>query len=229
MTTLEMNIEFLRLLKAINKDLIKSEVPDTETILQMLNIAQVRYLKEVYFKDGNHYIVINKTDELRDLIRRELIDCSRIEDNGPLHQIAYSVDLSGLTYEFMFYIRSDSKITRTGIRTCTAEWMPNEYIKYSDKEKFLTTPVNTPSYVQPGCYIENTGSVNSLIIIHDSYTTLTTTNGVSIEYIKKPADLSLSQNSELPNYTHEEIVKFAVDIYVDNYKFRLLSKSNKTQ
>jgi len=228
MTTLEMNIEFLRLLKTINNELVISELPDTETILEMLNISQIRYLKEVYLKDGNHSIVLDKTDELRDLIRRELINCTRIEDNGPLHQIAYSVDLSSLSDEFMFYVRSDSKVTRTDIHTCTTKWFPNEYIKYSEKEKFLTTPVNNPIITKPGCYIENDGSGNVLVIIHDSFTTLTTTSGVNIEYMKEPVDMSLSQNSELPNYMHEDIVRFAVNMYISEYKFKLSAKNNET-
>jgi hypothetical protein len=234
MTSLEMNIEFLRLLRAINKELALSEIPDTETILQMLTISQIRYLKEVYLKDGEHSNILNKSDELRDLIRRELVACTVI-DTGPLTNIAYSVDLSTLDNDFMFYIRSDSKLTRTAmpvIDTIGGAWMPNEYIKYADKDKFLTTPIHIPIIIKPGCFIENTGSANSLIIICDDYTELEETIGVdagiSLEYIKEPADITLEVggDSELPNFMHEEIVKFAVDIYINNYKLRLMSKPN---
>jgi len=225
MTSLEMNIEFLRLLEAINPELVKSQIPDSETIFQMLNISQTRYLKEIYFRDGEHQNILNKADELRDLVTRELVNCTKIS-TGSLANIAYTVDLSTLSENFMFYIRSTSKITRTTIHTCSGEWMPNEYIKYADKDKFITTPVHKPIILKPGCFIEN-DSTNNLVILHDTFTTLELTDGVSIEFIKEPADISLSQQPEIPNFMHEEVVKFAVDMYIINYKFKLANpKSN---
>ena len=228
MTSIEMNIEFLRLLKAINKELVLSELPDTETIMQMLTISQIRYLKEVYLKDGEHQVILNKADELRDLTRRKLVDCTAIS-SGPLDGIASTVNLTTSASDFMFYIRSDSKLTRSAMPIIsTASWMPNEYIKYTDKDKFLTTPVHTPIIIKPGCFLENTGTANSLVILYDSYTTLGTTGAISLEYIKEPDDITLEAGgeSELPNFMHEDIVKFAVDIYINNYKLRLMSKPN---
>ena len=225
MTSLEMNIEFLRLLEAISKELVESEIPDTETIFQMLNISQIRYLKEIYFKDGEHQNILNKADELRDLVTREPVNCTKIS-TGSLANIAYTVDLDTLSENFMFYIRSDSKITRTTIHTCTAQWMPNEYIKYADKDKYITSPVNSPIIVKPGCYIEN-DSTNNLVILHDIYTTLETTDGVSIEFIKEPTLMTISVNCELPNFMHEDVVKFAVETYITNYKFKIMNTKSK--
>ena len=235
MTSLEMNIEFLRLLEAISKELVESEIPDTETIFQMLNISQIRYLKEIYFKDGEHQNILNKADELRDLVTRELVDSTAIAAGSlsgiastvdSLANIAYTVDLNTLSDEFMFYIRSDSKVTRTTIHTCTAQWMPNEYIKYADKDKYITSPVNSPIIVKPGCYIEN-DSTNNLVILHDIYTTLETTDGVSIEFIKEPTLMTISVNCELPNFMHEDVVKFAVETYITNYKFKIMNTKSK--
>lgn len=234
MTAVEMNIEFIRLLKAINKELVLSELPDTETIAQMLNISQIRYLKEIYFGNGEYERILSKADEVRDLIRRVTVN-STATSTAPYtynsESIASIVDLSQVT-DFMFYIRSDSKITRSAMPLVeTASWMPNEFIKYSEKDKFLTTPVNIPIITKPGCYIENSGTNNILVIIHDIYTTITTTGGVNLEYIKLPRNIVISNDSnsvdsELPNFMHEDIVRFAVDTYINNYKLRLAPNNN---
>lgn len=224
MTGIEMQIEFLRLLKLINKELVLSELPNSETIFQMLNISQIRYLKEIYFGNGEYERILSKADEVRDLIRRVTVN-STATSTAPYtynsKSIASIVDLSQVT-DFMFYIRSDSKITRSAMPLVeTPSWMPNEFIKYSEKDKFLTTPVNIPIITKPGCYIENSGLSNSLVIIHDIYTIITDSKGVSIEYIKTPKDITNDNTSDLPNYLHEDVVKFAVEIYINNYKLRL--------
>lgn len=225
MTNTEMQIEFMRLLKAISNQLVTSELPNSNTIFQMLTISQIRYLKEIYFKDGSHEVIIEKADELKDLTRRTLLDTSSA--TGALSGIAVQASLNSVT-DFMFYIRSDSKLTRTAVPVISSEkWMPNEFIKYSEKDNFLTTPVHNPIIIKPGCYIENSGSANNLIVIHDAYTTIETTGGVSLEYIKEPVDITESVSSELPNFMHEDIVKFAVDIYINSYKLRLAATNNK--
>ena len=230
-----MYIEFLRLLETIDKSVLISDLPSSDMILQILNISQIRYLKEIYFKDGNYEIILNKADELRDLVSRELANTALIT-TGPMKNIGSTVDLSGLT-NFMFYIRSDSKIVRSAMpiigdysNNTGAEWIPNEYIKYEVKDKFLTTPINKPIIVKPGCYIEN-DSINQLVILYDSFTKLTLTDGISIEFIKEPSLMTMIVSCELPNFMHEDIVKFAVDLYINNYKFRLsgINQSQKQQ
>lgn len=224
MTRIEMQIEFSRLLKAISNQLVTNELPNSNTIFQMLSIAQIRYLREVYFKDGSHELILEKADEMRDLTRRVVLDTVPIV-TGSMADIASSVDLANAT-SFMFYIRSDSRLTRTALPTCTNKWMPNEFIKYKDKEDFLTTPIHSPIIVKPGCYIENDGTSNKLIIIHDIYTAITESSGLSLEYIKEPDDVTENNDCELPNFMHEDIVKFAVDIYVNMYKLRLATNNN---
>jgi len=229
MTTEEMYIEFVRLLQFIDKSVLEKDLPTSNSVLQMLNIAQLRYLKEVYFNNEDYDTILEKSESIKNLIVRSLFTPSA--NIGALSNNSKVVTLSNIEPSFLFYIRSDSKITRSDLPSIdTAKWIPNDYIKIRDKEKYLTNPFNNPIIVKPGCYIEKSGEDLHLVILYDQYTTLSETNSVSIEYIKEPDEITFDVNCELPSHLHEEIVKLAVDLYINYYKFRLSTNTqSKTQ
>lgn len=228
MTSLEMINEFYVLLDTEHENFKKGERPESHIVLQYLNIAQVRYLKEIYFKDTIDIVASDISNELQNLINRELVSCTReTATGGPYENLIYYINLSSLSDTFLFYIRSDSLVTRTDINICTGDWVPNKLIKRSDIDKYIDTFYNKPIILNPLVFFENNGGSLRMNILHDSYTTLTTTSGVNVEYIKEPAGMTVSQDCELPLHLHEAIVKFAADIYVIEYKLKLVSNQQR--
>lgn len=214
-----MYIEFLRLLETIDKTVLIKDLPSSDMVLQMLNIAQLRYLKEVYFGDGNHELILEKADTLPNLLVNETT--SVLANGDTIFNYSNILNLNTLNKDFLFYVRSDSKVSRSAMPVVSEQWVTNEFIKVSDIDKYLTTPFNTPIIVKPGCYIQVTDTGLQLRILYDSYTTLGLSNTLHIEYLKKPNNIDFDIDSELPSFLHEEIVKLAVDLYINYYKFRL--------
>ena len=147
----------------------------------------------------------------------------------------------------MFYLRSDSYIQRvTSLPTSGYIWTPNEIAdSYADLEKVTTNLYNVPILRQPVVSLLYAGSGNTsgIRILVDQYTVINSTKGFWIEYLRQPKYLTLGTTiaqsptyvvttsvCELALHTHEEITRFAVDIFLNEYKLKLTSKEdNKVQ
>lgn len=235
MTIFEFQYEFERLLETIYPESKIEDKQDTDTVLLALNIAQRRFLYEKYLskstiKENIEYLQ-KRSDDLRNLIiRGELMSPIPIP-SGPLSGIGYTVNLSILANKYLFYLRSDTLLTRINAPPIVsiATWTPNEIVNsYEEINKVVTTIYNKPILRQPIVALE---SANKLLIVTDSYTTVGLSNTIAITYLKFPKDLGFGDTStntttcELAEHTHEEIVRSAVDIYVKEYKFLLSQKS----
>jgi hypothetical protein len=241
MTYLEMQREFERLLVTMNPEFKDKEKPDSDTVGHFLTMAQNRYLKDTYLEGGVQAVIQKKVNEIQNIVARETVSPTQIvsADNSPYGSDAadtanaYYYALSGLSSTFMFYVRSDSLVTISADLsdyTCSDKWTPNKFIDYSDIDNVLTSPYNQPILIKPRTFLEQNNG-DRLIVVTDKYTTINTTNGLSLTYIKEPQDISiLNQTScELPVHIHEPIVKLSVDMYVLEYKYRLYQKQPQTE
>jgi hypothetical protein len=227
--------EFEKLVDTISPGFKVENKFDTDIILLALNIAQMRFIKERYLSGAlsdNIILISSKQDELRKLIvSNELLSLVQL-NTGILATIGYEVDLTQLGNTFMYYLRSATLLDHAvPPATTSARWFTNIIADdYGLVDKVLTTPYNKPILRQPIVAFKATDKLN---IVVDSYSTVETTNGFSIDYLRQPKYLGITDTTttttecELIDYLHEEITKLAVDIYIKEYKFLLAQKDNK--
>ena len=227
--------EFEKLVDTISPGFKVENKFDTDIILLALNIAQMRFIKERYLSGAmadNITLISSKQDELRKLIvSNELLTLSQL-NTGVLATIGFEADLTGLSNTFMYYLRSATLMEHTAPPvTATPRWFTNLLASdYSLVDKVLTTPYNTPILRQPIVAFKSEDKLN---IVVDSYSSVETTDGFSIDYLRQPKYLGITDTTttttgcELIDYLHEEITKLAVDIYIKEYRFLLAQKDNK--
>lgn len=217
MTGRDMVYNFQQLLQTTSKAFESKERLDTYEILDYINRTIDRYIKTKYFSGAsfidNSSRVKSFSDDLKELITTTpiapVITFSIIDGMS----IAYSSDLPS---DFFGYVRSDSKITRVNVLPCAGQWVPNQEIEYSKVDEFSTTPFNKPIIEKPLVTFKDD---EELITIIDVYTTL---DNNMITYVKTPTEVDMSNNDcQLAPYLHEEIVRLAVSMYLDEYKMRL--------
>jgi len=224
--------EFQRLLEQINPEFEVKEKLDTDTMLMVLNIAQLRFINQQYLNKGsieeNIEFLQKRATDLRNIIKRTTLTATAISA-GSYSGIGYTVNLAA-PGDFLYYIRSDSNLNRTAIQPTGSgqyAWTNNYVAKsYDEVEKVLTTPFNKPIIREPLAVFE---ASNVMILIVDGYTTINTASnaGVALTYLAQPKYLGLADTStttttcELAWQTHEEIVKLAVEIYTREYKYLL--------
>ena len=191
---------------------------EPEEIVLWLNIAQDRFIKQRLpeFERGTKRI-----SDLRQLIISEetgaidpFTDVTKYPNTTSIQLVVSGADL--LSKNFMYYISSRSKVTRTN-PVITADYVDNVMIEHVDIPKFVSTGFNSPRFKHPVCWIED----DFLYIMHDVLTT-DFDNGAwkfHITYIKEPVAIKESAtavNCELDDYTHQEIIDIAVNLMIEN-------------
>jgi hypothetical protein len=78
--------------------------------------------------------------------------------------------------------------------------------------KYLTTYVNMPVIVQPVVFPDKNS--NTMCILHDSFTTMSSSAIVTV--LNKPIAISDSQDCRLDKKFHEQIVRSAVTLYLND-------------
>lgn len=200
MTSLELQREFERLLYNRSPLFESSLKPDTDTIFGFLTIAQLRLLKQKYIPNSNTELNIQSIqDNSEDL--RKLIVFTNITPASSV----YSVLTKSCVYpaDYLHYIRSDTVGT---VESGNSTQLPNKLVNWGEMDKVITNIYNKPILRKPFIVLGKT----DFLITTDSYTTVTT---VRLTYLKKPADITISQTSELAEYLHEDIANLAVQIF----------------
>lgn len=234
MTVLEQVYEFGQLLETVDPSFKVESKPDTDSILIALNIGQTRYIYDKYLSKStmaeNVEYLQKRSDDLKNIIKRNMFRAIPVS-TGSLTDIAYTV---ALPTDYLFYLRSDSHVLRTGSVLNTSGsyvWAPNEVARSFEHVAQVTTNLfNKGILRQPVVTLESTG----FVVIVDSYTDIEYDAGISnlygfdLTYLRKPLYLGLVAvtdktvtTCELAEHTHEEIVRYAVDIYLKEYKFML--------
>ena len=226
---------FQRMIETINESFTTVEKPDTDTILLYLNISQTRFIFNKYLNEGSTTKTVEnirkKADDLRNIIQpSELLNIIPIS-SGPYLGTGYTVNLATTSLPYLFYLRSDSNVSRiTALPTVGYVWTTNIIAdSIGDLDKVTTNLYNTPILREPVIALQS----NGILIITDKYTTINSVNGFSMSYLRQPKYLGFVENStntqtcELASHTHEEITRMAVDIYINEYKMRI--KEQKSQ
>jgi len=206
----------------------ESKIPTYE-ILDYLNRTVQRYIKLKYLSGDtfktNTFKLSQSPDDLALLVANHTDTPVLI---SPHAGIPYS-GLFQVPSDFLAYIRSSTGITRTkpdSLAHATVELIPNIEIDFNDIDSIMTTPYNSPLLVHPVVTMANDHlvvkaeiMVMSYIVITDKYCTMVST---SLDYIKQPQEITTTgHDCELAVYLHEEIVKLAVSLYLDEYKLKL--------
>lgn len=230
MTVKEMQFEFEILLQTMWDGFSETERPSTYDVLRFLNLAQNRYIKDKYLSNpdmrSNIEFVRKRSDDLRNIIKRHGGPAPiSVPATGPDNRVIIS-----LPNDYLFYIRSDSKVTRTALPVATEKWTPNRETNYDEVEDVITGIYNTPILPNPIVVFEE---YDRILIIHDSYTTI---NGLELTYLRNPKTLVIDDpvagevvECELAHHTHEEITRMAADMYALEYKFRLQQREAKKE
>lgn len=223
MNALQMQIEFERLLYTSNPEFSTSGKLDTDEIFAYLNIAQLRVMKQKYFPTSNITenvkVIQSNVEELRNLIKR--YDAAT---GLPLTNILHAYPVI-LPNDYLHYIRSDTTITRTALPVISS-WstVPNKVIDYSMVDLVTTNAFNKPILRKPCIVFEEN---NTMMVFIDGYTSI---NSLVITYLKTPITIKLggSNDCELAEYLHEEVVATAVDIF-RREKYLLITKEDSNE
>lgn len=209
MTAIEMRLEFLARYDAATS-LAAPGWEDPE-ISNFLNIAQLRLVNEKYLtKDYNP-------------ISNLIITTSGSAVTHSSISNTYYLDLATAQGDYLYYLRSRSKLTRTN-PVIIDDWVPNDELSNQvHADMFYTTAFNKPWFKYPKVYTEVSETINSLVVLVDYYT-----SGVSeieITAITKPTDIDVDTNTStnLDLVLHTTIVEYAVEEALKSIKIAKLS------
>jgi len=296
MTVKAMTYLWLKYLEEVDKKLVTTDLPDTETIVKFLDTAQTRYLKTRYLSGKDIKttvaVIMKATDELRNIIKRTTLTPVSYSGttNSYTDYVSY-VSLSSLT-DYLHYIRADVKVTRTAAITISSTHVPCELMDYGDVDTYLSNPYNYPIIMYPRIIFQEDDLMD---IIYDADTSITAGASMNLTYLRNPKKLideytktecysttttgtigevyivtggtviynalsyisgetftivsgvlsipftntntgcllgdytTETQECELAEYTHEEIVRLALAMYLDELKFKLIQKQQPKQ
>jgi len=239
MTTFEMQQLFEELLQTSNPLFNDSEKPDTDTIFRYLNLAQVEYIQKKYLSAPTFYertqVIGANMNDLKNLI--VTLDFL----NSPTPPYTNSIVLIPDTLAVWHYLSLSGVITRTYPYTTTSSLIDFTPIEAENLNQYLTTSINkpiilVPVYTHTKRGIPNVlGDQSGILVIHDSYTTLTPTSTKAqvmtyprllVLEVEVGASTTQTDICDIATYLHEDIVKMAVLLY-ESQKYKLISKEAK--
>lgn len=249
MNTRDMQIELERAISAIDPSLKLKEKLDTNTIFHFLNVAQEKYIKIMFSdsegktKEGSQI----RLDDIRNLISRDSLFDAGSEPVQPIgggyliypnqSYIPVGVTINNnngivisLPLDYMFYIKSDSKVSATYTGAASSKWVQNIKFDSNDIGRLLSNNFNRPIFRNPFIVLES----SNIIIYKDYYTNI---YNLEVTYIRKPKKLVLSINDsttetnecELAHQTHRDIIELASKIFIEEHRYKLVKKNNKSE
>ena len=209
MTAVEMRDEFLVRWDAATS-LAAPGWEDSE-ISSFLNIGQLRLVKEKFeTKDYNP-------------ISNLIISTSGVAIANSTLSNAYYIDLAAAQADYLYYIRSRSKLTRTN-PTITDDWVANDDLtNQAHADMFYVSAFNKPWFKYPKAYTEVSETIDSLNILVDYY--VTAVSEIEITAITKPdtIDVDTTTDTNLDLVLHPTIVEYAVEEALKSIKVAKIS------
>ena len=202
---------------------------DSHIILDYLNRTQDRYIKLKYFSGNsfkqNTFKISAMLDEFPDLITMTDTAIPPLFTQVPGMPVGTTLFVSKPA-DMLGYIRADIEVSRTVVLPFATKWIPMEEIDYNDIDGVLTTPFNIPILEVPlitylSDLLASSSKNAGFIVVIDAHTT---PSNLMVTYMKKPQEISESNECQLADRLHEEIVKLAVSMYIDEYKTKLQPK-----
>lgn len=209
MTAIEMQLDFLTRYDAATS-LAAPGWEDSE-ISKFLNIAQLRLVNEKYLtKDYNPISNLIVTTSGAAIEHSSLTN-------------TYYLNLASAQEDYLYYLRSRSKLTRTN-PIITDDWIPNDELSNQiHADMFYTTAFNKPWFKYPKAYTEVSETIDSLTILVDYYTS--EVSEIEITAITKPTDIDIDTNTStnLDLVLHTTIVEYAVEEALKSIKVAKIS------
>ena len=227
MTVREMQMAFDTRIQLVSEAEVIKTKPDSFTILQFLNRAQEKYITENYLSRGslqdNIEFIQRRSGALRYIISRaqQTISSSAMPDGG------LQIDLPA---DFLYYMKSYSKITNTLAEVTSFTWSPNRVINHNELDRVTNGVFNIPILREPCIVFEEETAI--LYIDKDTALESGGTDNYYMIYLRQPKTMVLSSpgsgevtTCELDDFVHNDIVELAVQMYIIDYKYRLGASS----
>lgn len=199
MTGKEMQILFQDIIEAATKHFPKKWLPESDIQFEYINEAQNKFFIERYLTGS----FVERTNFLR-THRQELLNLIEVGTVGVTSDGDYSNTLIVTWDNTKEFVSGSINITTSAMGTAdtVVELIPIE----GDINRFLTNHTNKPVILQP--VISLVGDSKAMVI-YDDYTTLATSDPITLDLLNAPTTVSLSQNCELLERFHEIIVRMA--------------------
>lgn len=221
MTERQMQIEVERRLQLMDPSLVVENKLSSDTIIAFINEAIDKYYKTRYsginFKQQGFEQTQKRIDDLRTLIKTKVFSNDINEQDN-----TYTVTLPS---DYVLLLGDTAGITPNGENNCWEKDNKGAYkVKYTDT---LESTIETIDRQLSNTLSEHKlkyCSARPLKLINDNSITLYTdgnykVSNYKITYLSKPAKINASNitNTEytsLPEHTHLEIVKIAIQLYL---------------
>ena len=194
------------------------ERPITDVVFQYLNEAQIILFNNRYLP-GNMLENINAIKGFKNELKSLLTTTTPILSTGNRYANSKTTPWS----TEMTFVDGTVDITRNGYPTATAVKVDLVPILDIYVNKYLTNHTNKPIILQPVVFVDK--SENTLCVIHDAFTTVNGTSVITV--LNKPAMLTINQNCQLDTRFHEQIVRNAVTLFLQD-KLNLNKKDGRT-
>lgn len=214
MTAVQLMIEFNRLAESVYRIYDTQDRLNPWDIEGYINKAQDQMIKERFLSYQTPYenvVALNESyDEISPLIdvATGLSPTQAESGYGSYSKVIVPPD------NYLYYVRSSTKVTREKINQVTDEWAENQVIGLRSLLRSISGAGNYPIIDNPLVYLAN----SKVYILHDAYTTV---NGFNLMYLKEPSDLDLNTDNEceLPGHWHYSLADYAVRLYLGNQKY----------
>lgn len=224
MTVREMQIAFDMQIQLVSDQLEVDEKPDSYTILYFLNRAQENYIKENFLQKGQIVDNIEFLQKRSDVLRRLIVRDTGTE--SPTAITPTEVD-GGITLalptDYLYYIQSFSYATNDLVDGgVNKKWSPNRVIGHDEVDMITNGLFNKPILRKPCVVFEQD---DKIVLYKDDDTDIF---NISYTYLRKPLTMTLdtpvagetTNECELDEYTHQDIVEMAVRMFIEDFKFK---------